>query len=418
MKRKSFTCFVLIALLFSTLGVSQVSAKLTDVPTDHWAYHAVATLVNKGYLAVYEDGTFQGTRAVDRYTLAVTLARILDEIEAGRVQGSMDDLSLIRELSTELREELVVWYAESEALESKLSAIQKSSVATEDRVNRVVSSQVELQDEVEKIKADLLMEIQRRDALAVEQQSVIAHQQLQMEQQAQEISNYLAQLEEHRIRLDELLSAVIQLEEELLIQQGSVGGLENWAGEKSAVFAALQSKDQELEKEMATLRLQLDDLAQLSAADVEKIQSTYDDLLQTVDASIEQIERLSERNMEMEMDMQNLAVLLQRETQRREDLNAQIQTAKQDLELLEQQIGLSEEQLAELSSRVSSDVGAQMNAALIREQRLERQIKELQEEFASYRETAESQQKSSKTLAAIALAVAAIGVVIGFLPAN
>ena len=74
MKRKSFTCFVLITLLFSTLGISQVSAKLTDVPTDHWAYHAVATLVNKGYLAVYEDGTFQGTRAVDRYTLAVTLA--------------------------------------------------------------------------------------------------------------------------------------------------------------------------------------------------------------------------------------------------------------------------------------------------------------------------------------------------------
>ena len=418
MKRKSFTCFVLITLLFSTLGISQVSAKLTDVPTDHWAYHAVATLVNKGYLAVYEDGTFQGTRAVDRYTLAVTLARILDEIEAGRVQGSMDDLTLIRELSTELREELVLWYANSEALENKLSAIQKSSVATDDRINRVVSAQVELQEEVEKIKADLFLEIQQRDALAAEQQSVIADQQLQLEEQAQEISNYLAQLDEHKIRLDELLSAVIQLEEELLIQQGSVGGLENWAGEKSAVFAAMQSNDQELEKEMTTLRLQLDDLAQLSAADVEKIQSTYDDLLQTVDASIEQITRLSERNMEMEKDMQNLAVLLQRETQRREDLSSQIQTAKQDLELLEKQIGLSEEQLAELSSRVSSDVSAQMNAALIREQRLERQIKELQEEFASYRETAESQQKSSKTLASIALAVAAIGVVIAFLPGN
>ena len=242
--------------------------------------------------------------------------RILDEIEAGRVQGSMDDLTLIRELSTELREELVLWYANSEALENKLSAIQKSSVATDDRINRVVSAQVELQEEVEKIKADLFLEIQQRDALAAEQQSVIADQQLQLEEQAQEISNYLAQLDEHKIRLDELLSAVIQLEEELLIQQGSVGGLENWAGEKSAVFAALQSKDQELEKEMTTLRLQLDDLAQLSR-DVEKIQSTYDDLLQTVDASIEQITRLSERNMEMEKDMQNLAVLLQRETQRR-----------------------------------------------------------------------------------------------------
>ncbi len=415
MKRKSFTCFVLIALLFSTIGIPQVSAKLTDVPTDHWAYHAVATLVNKGYLAVYEDGTFQGTRAVDRYTLAVTLARILDEIEAGRVQGSVDDLSLIRELSSEFREELVVWYADRDALDSKLTAIQKSSVATEDRVNRVVSAQVELQEEVEKIKADLLSEIQRRDNLAAEQQ---VEQQFAIEQQAQQISNYAAQIDEHKARLDELLTAIVQLEDELLKQKTAVGGLENWAGEKSAVFAALQNTDEQLQEETMTLRLRLDELGELSAADVAALQAAYDELLGSLEVSLAQVTQLNERNLEMEKDMQNLAVLLQRETQRREDLSAQIETAQHNLQQLEEQIGLSEEQLSELSNRVSSDVSVQMNAALIREQRLERQIKELQEEFASYKETAESKQKSSKTLASIALAVAAIGVVIGFLPGN
>lgn len=415
MKRKSFTCFVLIALLFSTIGIPQVSAKLTDVPTDHWAYHAVATLVNKGYLAVYEDGTFQGTRAVDRYTLAVTLARILDEIEAGRVQGSVDDLSLIRELSSEFREELVVWYADRDALDSKLTAIQKSSVATEDRVNRVVSAQVELQEEVEKIKADLLSEIQRRDNLAAEQQ---VEQQFAIEQQAQQISNYAAQIDEHKARLDELLTAIVQLEDELLKQKTAVGGLENWAGEKSAVFAALQNTDEQLQEETMTLRLRLDELGELSAADVAALQAAYDELLGSLEVSLAQVTQLNERNLEMEKDMQNLAVLLQRETQRREDLSAQIETAQHNLQQLEEQIGLSEEQLSELSNRVSSDVSVQMNAALIREQRLERQIKELQEEFASYKETAESKQKSSKTLASIALAVAAIGVVIGFLAGN
>lgn len=415
MKRKSFTCFVLIALLFSTIGIPQVSAKLTDVPTDHWAYHAVATLVNKGYLAVYEDGTFQGTRAVDRYTLAVTLARILDEIEAGRVQGSVDDLSLIRELSSEFREELVVWYADRDALDSKLTAIQKSSVATEDRVNRVVSAQVELQEEVEKIKADLLSEIQRRDNLAAEQQ---VEQQFAIEQQAQQISNYAAQIDEHKARLDELLTAIVQLEDELLKQKTAVGGLENWAGEKSAVFAALQNTDEQLQEETMTLRLRLDELGELSAADVAALQAAYDELLGSLEVSLAQVTQLNERNLEMEKDMQNLAVLLQRETQRREDLSAQIETAQHNLQQLEEQIGLSEEQLSELSNRVSSDVSVQMNAALIREQRLERQIKELQEEFASYKETGESKQKSSKTLASIALAVAAIGVVIGFLPGN
>ena len=101
MKKRVMLGFVLAGLLF-TLATAPVLANLSDVPSDHWAYHAVVTLVNKGYLAVYEDGTFQGSRPVDRYTLAVTLARILDDIEAGRVQGS-GRFTLIRELTTELK---------------------------------------------------------------------------------------------------------------------------------------------------------------------------------------------------------------------------------------------------------------------------------------------------------------------------
>ncbi len=82
---------------------------------------------------------------------------------------------------------------------------------------------------------------------------------------------------------------------------------------------------------------------------------------------------------------------------------------------LETQIGLSEEELAELRSQISSEVRLEMNAALIREQRLERQIAELEAEFTSYRETSEAQLKSSKTMATIALVVGAIGIVVGFM---
>ena len=164
MNKRVMLGFVLAVLLF-TLGAAPVAANLSDVPSDHWAYHAVVTLVNKGYLAVYEDGTFQGSRPVDRYTLAVTLARILDDIEAGRVQGSMEDLTLIRELTTELTEELVAWYSDRAALEDKVSNAERMLVITEDRLNRVVTAQTQLQDEVAAIKNELMQQMREEAAL-------------------------------------------------------------------------------------------------------------------------------------------------------------------------------------------------------------------------------------------------------------
>ncbi|NLM54070.1 MAG: S-layer homology domain-containing protein, partial [Firmicutes bacterium] len=161
MNKKGFISFILVTVLLWSVGVQPVLAQISDVPRDHWAYHAVVTLVNKGYLAVYEDGTFQGSRPVDRYTLAVTVARILDDIEAGRVQGTVDDLALIEELTTELRTELVAWYAERAALEDKLASAEQLLVVTDDRLNRVVASHTELQAEVAAIKAEILEQLRQ-----------------------------------------------------------------------------------------------------------------------------------------------------------------------------------------------------------------------------------------------------------------
>ena len=83
------------------------------------------------------------------------------------MQGTVDDLSLIEELTTELRAELVAWYAERAALEEKLSSTEQLLVVTDDRLNRVVSSHTELQEEVASIKAELLEQL-RQEALQLE----------------------------------------------------------------------------------------------------------------------------------------------------------------------------------------------------------------------------------------------------------
>ncbi|HEY8495447.1 MAG TPA: S-layer homology domain-containing protein [Limnochordales bacterium] len=53
-----------------------------DVPRDHWAYDAVATLAAAGLVEGYPDGTFGGERTFTRYEMAMVFARILARLEA------------------------------------------------------------------------------------------------------------------------------------------------------------------------------------------------------------------------------------------------------------------------------------------------------------------------------------------------
>ncbi len=433
MKKRVMLGFVLAGLLF-TLATAPVLANLSDVPSDHWAYHAVVTLVNKGYLAVYEDGTFQGSRPVDRYTLAVTLARILDDIEAGRVQGSMEDLTLIRELTTELTEELVAWYSDRAALDDKLSNAERMLVVTEDRLNRVVSAQTELQEEVAAIKNELMEQLREEAAIletaTAEQATTLSAQQALLARQGEligeheellsehelRINEQMAQLQEQQVRLEELMTALVEIENALLSHKADINALQNWAGEKSAVLAALQHQDEALDEEAAQIRTELAALARETDERLSELTAVISEsdaayIQQHQDAAT-QIAALQARSMEIEKDLQNLAVLLQRETQRRGELGTAIDEIRAEMASLETQIGLSEEEMASLRSQISEQVRLEMNAALIREQRLERQIDELEAEFADYKQTTEAQLKSNKTMATIGVVVGAIGAAI------
>ena len=155
-----------------------------------------------------------------------------------------------------------------------------------------------------------------------------------------------------------------------MLQAEAINDLENWAGEKGAVFASLQATDSQVTSELETLR---------------------------------------RTNQQLEKDLQNVAVLLQRETQNREELAATLEQAKADITLLREDTS----GLDTVKTELATDVNAQINAALIREQRLERQIKTLEEDFEAYRATADQDVKSAKTLATVGIALGAIGAIIG-----
>ena len=70
-----------LLLLAVALGSAFAQQPFADVPTDHWAYNAVASLAEQGLLEGYPDGTFGGQQSLTRYEFAQAIARMMDRME-------------------------------------------------------------------------------------------------------------------------------------------------------------------------------------------------------------------------------------------------------------------------------------------------------------------------------------------------
>ena len=159
----SVSCIILISLITCLIPYHVAHAQIKDVPKEHWAYQSVKLLVDKGYLGLYGDGTFQGTKAVDRYTLAVVIARILNEIESGRIGSTPEDVELLRKLSGEFREELVVIASESEMFNKTLSEHGKAQQVIKEDIAKLTFTQREMKTEVDKIISEIAKDVKNLD---------------------------------------------------------------------------------------------------------------------------------------------------------------------------------------------------------------------------------------------------------------
>ncbi|MFO7882364.1 MAG: S-layer homology domain-containing protein [Kosmotogaceae bacterium] len=75
--KKVMTLLIMLSLAAFLFG-------FTDLNEGHWAYSAVNELYEEGILeGIYEDDVFDGSKAVSRFELAVTLQNILDYVDDG-----------------------------------------------------------------------------------------------------------------------------------------------------------------------------------------------------------------------------------------------------------------------------------------------------------------------------------------------
>jgi hypothetical protein len=121
---------VLAAAVVFAMVAPAFAQPFADVPTNHWAYDAIAELAAKGLVEGYPDGTFKGDRAMTRYEMAMVVARLLARIESIQIpsaqapQVTAADLATIQRLINEFRAELAALGVRVTAIEEELNAIK------------------------------------------------------------------------------------------------------------------------------------------------------------------------------------------------------------------------------------------------------------------------------------------------------
>lgn len=153
---------LLVTMLARSSTISLAANSPADVPPSHWAYQAVKTMIDKGYLQLYQDQSFRGDQPVDRYTLAVVISKILNEIAAGRVGSSKEDVELLRKLTNEYWSELVEMNIKGNQSSKRMESLSKQDLILKEDltqtmvlVQKLNGEQALLQKEVRQILNEL-----------------------------------------------------------------------------------------------------------------------------------------------------------------------------------------------------------------------------------------------------------------------
>jgi hypothetical protein len=153
---RSLAIFLVVVSMLFTLTVSVMAdSNPSDVPPSHWAYKAVKLLIDKGYLQLYQDQTFQGDKPVDRYTIAVIVAKILNEVASGQVGTNKDDMALIKSLTNEFRDEFVGVNSKNNIYMKKLDNLDKEQTVIQEDITRFTDEQLQLQKQAQQMLADI-----------------------------------------------------------------------------------------------------------------------------------------------------------------------------------------------------------------------------------------------------------------------
>ena len=123
--KKTLTAALTTALVVGAASTTFAAANpFSDVPSDHWAYDAVAQLADDGIIEGYGDGTYRGQNEITRYEMAQMVAKAM----AKEDQANAQQKAMIDKLAAEFSEELNNLGVRVSNLESKIDNVKWTGI--------------------------------------------------------------------------------------------------------------------------------------------------------------------------------------------------------------------------------------------------------------------------------------------------
>lgn len=141
MKRTTFILFgsAFLAVLIGACALAQTGnghaepvntgGLFTDVSKDHWAYADLEYLAQRGIITGLPGGKFNGDQPMDRYTVAVYIARAMKYMQNNPESVTPQDLDALKDLIFQISDDVARLEARSQGGTTAVSSALESRMA-------------------------------------------------------------------------------------------------------------------------------------------------------------------------------------------------------------------------------------------------------------------------------------------------
>lgn len=102
---KKLILFLTLLMVFG-LSAPVMAQSFQDVPENHWAYDSLRQVAQAGLINGYEDGTFRGNEALNRYEMATLTSNVLNKMETENEELNQEVVESVEALVAEFDSEL------------------------------------------------------------------------------------------------------------------------------------------------------------------------------------------------------------------------------------------------------------------------------------------------------------------------
>lgn len=379
---------VIVLILVVAIAAFSFAATINDVQSNHWAYQSVKELLDKGYLSAYPDNTFRGNEPVDRYTFASVVARMLKEVQSGKVVASSDELETLRKLYEEFHNELGKIFTDINKLNDRVTSLEKGLIANKDEITR-------LQIDLNNLKPEMATQI---EAVFASMNTT----KTQLDNKINSLNQDLAELKDSLMGIssEKASSSAVELAITSAIQRASTDIQETTNKDQEKLKAQV---DSELDKAFTELDRFDDELGSVKKAlnnelvalkldvteETANLQKELEAIKTTLTMSGQNFDNLASKTGNTESNLARLQEdfnLFRKEVDEALDKEIEERIAKLETDLLAAQSRM-QDQINLIDSQVREDLQSTRSSNFVRERTIENRLEKIEADLKSQSES-------------------------------